>query len=181
MHDILSYLTRNTYGRLTSNYNVFNNEDTNENDKTNKSKINCKIKKENTLKKDKHYIYYTKEELFDIIGSCNIDEKYKLVDIWEKIYEFIKLPEPEFKVGERCIRMYFDNINGIKKYKEQTISIWACNKNKYHPEKGYHYEYMYYPASEGFAYEINIRKLTEIEKTKSIWTLPMSMAPPINY
>ena len=61
MHDILSYLTRNTYGRLTSNYNVFNNEDTNENDTTDKSKINCKIKKENTLKKDKHYIYYTKD------------------------------------------------------------------------------------------------------------------------
>ena len=40
---------------------------------------------------------------------------------------------------------------------------------------------MYYPASEGFAYETSIRKLTEIEKTKSVWTLPMSMMAPINY
>ena len=33
-------------------------------------------------------------------------KKYKLLDIWEKIYEHIPLPEPKFKVGERCIRMY---------------------------------------------------------------------------
>ena len=176
MHNMLSFLTRNTYGRLLSNYNVFNNDNDNDNDTT-----NDEVKKDNSLIEEKHYIYYTKSELFDIIESCNIDRKYKLIDIWEKIYEHIPLPEPQFEKGERCIRMYIIEKNGIKKYKEQTISIWNCYKNKYHPEKGYFYEYMYYPASEGFAYETSIRKLTEVEKTKSIWTLPMSMAAPINY
>ncbi len=179
MHNMISFLTRNTYGRVMNKYNVFNNE--NENDTTAESKINDEIKKEHNLEEETHYIYYTKPELFDIINSCNIDQKYKLVDIWDKIYEHIPLPEPKFKVGERCIRMYVNEKNGVKTYKEQTVNIWNCYKNKYHPQKGYFYEYMYYPASDGFAYETSIRKLTEVEKTKSVWTLPMSMAAPINY
>ena len=84
---MLSYLTRNTLGRLTNNYKVFNNE----NDTTAESKINDELKKKNKLEQEKHYIYYTKKELFDIINSCNIDEKYKHIDIWEKIHDFIQL------------------------------------------------------------------------------------------
>jgi hypothetical protein len=178
MQNMLSYLTRNTFGKVMNKYTVFNNENDNT---TTESNIIDKLKKENNSEEEKHYIYYTKVELFDIIDTCNIDEKYKHIDIWNEIYKHVPLPEPKFKVGERCIRIYHNEENEIKTYKEQTVNIWACYKNKYHPEKGYFYEYMYYPASEGFAYESSIRKLTEVEQNKSVWTLPMAMTAPINY
>ena len=183
MQDILSYLTRNIYSRLMKSYKVLNNENdtTSHNVNKPKTKINKEVKKENIIEEEKHYIYYTKDEIFNIIESCNIDEKYKHIDIWDHIYKYIPLPEPKFKIGERCIRMYINEETGIKTFKEQTINIWACYKNKYHPEKGYFYEYMYYPASEGFAYEKSIRKLSEVEQNKSVWTLPMGMVAPINY
>ena len=69
------------------------------------------------------------------------------------------------KSRERCIRIYFDEINGIKHTKNKQ-SVYGANKNKYHPKKGYHYEYMYYPASEGLHMKQALENLQKKKKLK---------------
>tara|TARA_A100001015_G_C14899035_1_gene675630 strand:- start:362 stop:742 length:381 start_codon:yes stop_codon:yes gene_type:complete len=93
---------------------------------------------------------------------------------YQKIYNYYK-PKPRFKKRELCIRMC-PNIN-----KEQAVRIEVCYEDNYVPGKGYLYYYGYYPASEGYAYEYEIRKLKENEKGKSIFNLPMGLSPKISW
>lgn len=112
----------------------------------------------------------------------------QVYDIWKHIYTFCT--KPKFKIKELCIRQYrkpkiiskkndiFSNAQKSffrnSKMKEQCINIesiiWDCKK------KDYFYYYTYYPASDGGAYEKDIRKLTEKEKNMSVWMLPSAMS-----
>ena len=109
----------------------------------------------------------TLEGLYGIISKSSLVESN--YDIVECIYNFYKIQEPRFKKKELCIRVY-PNLN-----KEQAVKIDSytyCN-NKYL------YQYSYYPCSEGFSYEENLRKLTKKEeelRRESLFRLPMGMS-----
>lgn len=90
-------------------------------------------------------------------------------DVNKIIHDFYKKPEKKFKIGESCIRIYnggekqFVNIDNIF-YKEDTNS--------------YLYEYSYFPSSDGYCYEGDLRKLSDNEKKlkkQSIFNMPMDM------
>ena len=90
-------------------------------------------------------------------------------DVNKIIHDFYKKPEQKFKKGESCIRIYrggkkqFVSIDNIF-YKQETNS--------------YLYEYSYFPSSDGFCYEEDLRKLSDNEKElkkKSIFNMPMDM------
>ena len=98
------------------------------------------------------------------------------------IYKYYK---PKFKIGQRVIRIYkpyIDTIwtkgratlrNANKKQRSQNVVISGINYNC--EQKQYFYAYDYYPASEGFCLENDLRALTKIEEKKHLWELPHDM------
>ena len=102
----------------------------------------------------------------------------------EYIYKFYT---PKFKVGQRCIRIYkprlssyipmMNNIN--KRIKKQNVVItsidFPSDISLFPGPRDYFYNYSYYPASEGFANECDLRALTKEEEGKNHWELPHDM------
>jgi len=99
---------------------------------------------------------------------------------------------PKFTIGQRVIRFYrpyipiefMVNIIGlesdfnrqtIKKPRKQNVVITRIDFNKEKSE--YFYSYDYYPSSEGFGLESEMRMLTDKESKLSHWQLPNDMEP----
>ena len=102
----------------------------------------------------------------------------------EYIYKFYV---PKFKVGQRCIRTYNPQKNSyipntitVANVKKQNVVITSIvfrhglSSSSLRPRE-YLYGYDYYPHSEGFAYECDLRALTKEEKGKNHWELPHDM------
>ena len=90
-------------------------------------------------------------------------------DVNEIIYNYYKRPIPKFKIGEGCIRLY----SGNKKQFVSIDNIFYDSKRNINT-----YEYSYFPASDGYALESGLRKLTDEEKQKAkinIFDMPMDM------
>lgn len=123
-------------------------------------------------------------EIFNKRDSLFLPDEILLI-IFEKY-------SPKFKIGQRVIRFYrpyipiefMVNIIGlesdfnrqtIKKPRKQNVVITGIDFNK---EKGeYYYSYDYYPSSEGFGLESEMRALTNKESHLPHWKLPHDMEP----
>lgn len=109
----------------------------------------------------------TFDKLNEIILTSNIIESNE--DVNRIIYNYYKRPIPKFKIGESCIRLY----SGNKKQFVSIDNIFYDSKRNINT-----YEYSYFPASDGYALESGLRKLTEAEKKKAkecIFNMPMDM------
>ena len=105
-----------------------------------------------------------------ISTELNDQIQQKLINLFECHYT---RPDHLFKKGDRCIRVYSPG-------KEQSVVICQCSLQSYTKGKGYSYEYDYYPSSDGWGNERNLRKLTEKEEKMEWYLLPHSMeADPI--
>ena len=92
---------------------------------------------------------------------------------------------PKFKVGQRVIRYYKPFIppelnilfhkKDIKKPSKQNVVITGIDFNKNKSE--YYYSYDYFPSSEGFGLESEMRALTNEESHLPHWKLPHDMEP----
>ena len=107
-------------------------------------------------------------------------------EIIEYIYKFYT---PKFKIGQRCIRTYKPEKNSyipnvgwlhlVAYVKKQNVVIksidFPSKTNVFSRPREYFYGYDYFPASEGFAYECDLRPLTKEEEGKNHWELPHDM------
>ena len=118
----------------------------------------------------KHTINF--DELINAIINSDLDTKFLIPEIWLHIFKYVN---PIYKKNELCIRMYknMPTKYSKKKYREQAVTIESIRINNL--TKEYFYNYNYYPASDGSAYENSLRKLSKKEKEKSIWLLPSEM------
>lgn len=95
---------------------------------------------------------------------------------------------PKFTIGQRVIRFYrpyipiefMVNIIGLESdfnrdFNAQNVVIASIDFNKEKME--YFYSYDYYPSSEGFGLESEMRMLTDKESKLSHWQLPNDMEP----
>ena len=92
---------------------------------------------------------------------------------------------PKFKIGQRVIRSYKPFITpelnilfrkkDIKKPSKQNVVITGIDFNKDKSE--YYYSYDYFPSSEGFGLESEMRALTNEESHLPRWKLPRDMEP----
>ena len=99
--------------------------------------------------------------------NSNFDEYINEKIITLMLLHF-SIPKPKFKKKDKCIRTYD---NGKKQY----VTIYRCLLDDYQEDRGYLYEYEYYPSSEGYGTEKNLRLLTDEEKVKKWFQLPNDM------
>jgi len=95
-------------------------------------------------------------EIIDIFKS-HLNE-----DVCHIIFKFY-YKYPKFNKGENALQSIGDNIYRI-------VNIYNYDTYSYCPKKGYLYNYDYYPTSEGYCYEINLKKMTKEQKKRYCFT-----------
>lgn len=91
---------------------------------------------------------------------------------------------PKFNIGQRVIRYYKPFIPKILRHLWYNTRIYPAKQNvvitgiDFHKEENdYFYSYDYFPSSEGFGLESEMRALTNEESQLPHWKLPHDMEP----